>query len=437
MPGANDYHGTENDIDRRSVLKGIGLAGATILGGTAASGSASAVGSSACLQFYHTNWSDVQNHVGDIANAGFDSIQLPPAQYSRLDRSHQDADHHPPLGYQPIDFTNFDSVFGEDWEYQQLVDAAHNNGLDVIADAVINHMAAADNFNGADPVYFSELPYFSESDFHPKECIDYSDPDSVENDWLTCELKDLKHESSYVRGQLKNYVDKYASFGVDGIRWDAAKHVPEWFFSDYANQWADGHGMYKVGEVLHGSRDYCDGYANTGMSVTDYPLYYTMRDDAFHSNGDLRALDGAGYVDWNPWGAMTFVSNHDSDPPEYQKMAYAYILTQEGYPRVYHKDMPYWDGDIKNLMWIRNNLASGSAVQRHASQDLYIFEREGNVLVGLNRSGSWRGKWVPTSWTNTELSDYSGNNDDNYTTNSDAWVKIWIPPQGWVCYAPV
>lgn len=36
-------------------------------------------------------------------------------------------------------------------------------------------------------------------------------------------------------------------------------------------------------------------------------------------------------------------------------------------------------------MWIRNNLASGSALQRHASQDLYVFEREANLLVGLNR----------------------------------------------------
>ena len=407
----------------------MGALAATAAGGAFASGSgAAAIGDSAVLQFYHTDWSDVEYHMEGIADAGFDAVQVPPAQRSKLTRADQDHDHHPPLGYQPIDHKNFDSVFGAEWEYSRMVDAAHANGLDVIADAVINHMAAG--------VDFDNFPHFGYHDFHHNGGIeDYSDDWQVEN----CDLEglpDLKQESSYVRGQLQDYVDKYASLGVDGIRWDAAKHVPEWFFQDHANKWADYHGMYRVGEVLHGSKSYCDGYAQTGMSVTDYPLYYTMKEDAFHENGDLRALDGGGYVDWNPIGSLTFVSNHDSDPPQYQKLAYAYILTNEGYPRVYQKDMPYWDEDIKNLLWIRRNIAGGRAIQRHAGRDLYVFEREGTLLVGLNRSDSWQGQWVPTSWTNTELRDYTGNNGDNYTTNGDGWVQIWIPPRGWVCYAP-
>ncbi|SNZ12388.1 alpha-amylase [Natronoarchaeum philippinense] len=429
MSPDDNGRGTEYNPDRRTVLKGIGATGAAVAGGAFATGSgAAAIGDSAVLQFYHTDWSDIKNQIGDIANAGFDAVQVPPAQKSKLTRADQDNDHHPPLGYQPINHKSFDSVFGAEWEYSQMIDAAHNNGLDIIADAVINHMAAGVNFD--------QFPYFSYNDFHHNGGIDdYSDDWQVENCDLSG-LPDLKQESSYVRGQLQDYVDKYASLGVDGIRWDAAKHVPEWFFSDYANQWANQHGLYSVGEVLQGSKSYCDGYAQTGMSVTDYPLYYTMKEDAFHQNGDLSALDGGGYVDWNSYRAMTFVSNHDSDPPQYQKMAYAYILTQEGYPRVYQKDMPYWDSDIQNLLWIRRNLAGGSSIQRHASKDLYVFERDGNLLVGLNRSGSWQGKWVKTSWTNTELSDYAGNNGDNFTTDGNGWVQIWIPPQGWVCYAP-
>ncbi|WP_256392034.1 alpha-amylase domain-containing protein [Natronoarchaeum rubrum] len=429
MPSDHNGRGTTYGADRRTVLKGIGATGAALAGGAVAPGTgAAAIGDSAVLQFYHTNWSDVENQVSAIADAGFDAIQLPPAQESKLTRADQDDDHHPPLGYQPINHKNFDSEFGTEAQYQSLVDAAHGNGLSVIADAVMNHMAAGVNF--------SNFPYFSYNDFHHNGGIDdYSDDWQVENCDLSG-LPDLDQDSSYVRGQLKDYVDKYASLGVDGIRWDAAKHMSESFFSNYVSNWANQHGLYSVGEVLQGSKSYCDGYAQTGMSVTDYPLYYTMKEDAFHQNGDLSTLDGGGYVDWNSYRAMTFVSNHDSDPPQYQKMAYAYILTQEGYPRVYQKDMPYWDGDIKDLLWVRRNLAAGSAITRHSSQDLYIFEREGNLLVGLNRSGSWQGKWVPTSWTNTELSDYVGNNGDNFTTNGDGWVQIWIPPQGWVCYAP-
>lgn len=425
MLGGKHWH--EGGIDRRSVLKSVGAAGAGLALGAGSTGSAAAVGESALLQFYHTPWNEVRNHLGGIADAGFGAIQLPPAQYSKLTWADQDGDNHPPLGYQPIDHKNFTSQFGTEGEYKQLIDAAHGNGLDVVADAVINHMAA--------DTAFSEFPHFGYDDFHHNGAIeDYSDDWQVENCDLVG-LPDLKQESAYVRGQLKDYVDKYADLGIDGIRWDAAKHVPEWFFSDYANQWAEARGLYRVGEVLQGSVDYCEGYVNTGMSATDYPLYYVMKEDVFTDGGDMRALDGAGLVNRRPFGSLTFVSNHDSDPPQYQKLAYAFILTYEGYPRVYQKDMPYWDGDIKNLLWIRNTLSGGAALTRHVDQNLYLYEREGNLLVGLNRSDSWQGQWVPTSWTNQTLNDYSGNAGD-VTTNGDSWVEVWVPPRGWVCYAP-
>ncbi|MBX0321651.1 DUF1939 domain-containing protein [Halomicroarcula sp. F13] len=426
--------GSEN-FSRRDVLRGMGALGAAATGASVATGGAEAVGSSAVYQYYHTDWNQVESDLSTIADQGYDTVQVPPAQYSRLDRSHQEGVTDPPLGYQPIDLKNFNSVFGTESEYKAMVDEAHAQGLDVVADAVINHMAAADDFRGAEPVYYSDLPYFSEADFHAKDCIDYSDPDSVENDWLTCELKDLKQESSYVRGQLYDYVEKYADMGVDGIRWDAVKHVPEWFFSDYANQWADDLGLWTVGECLQGSVDYCQGYADTGMSVTDYPLYYTMKDDAFNENGDLRALDGAGLVDQSPFQSLTFVSNHDSGPPQYEKLAYAYILTYEGYPRVYSNRIGISDDDIRNLLWIRNNLAGDTAYQRHADQNLYAFERYNNLLVGLNRSTSWQSTTVYTSWANTTLNDYSGNAGD-VTTDGNGYVDISVPPTGWVCYAP-
>ncbi|MBX0346956.1 DUF1939 domain-containing protein [Halomicroarcula pellucida] len=429
-------HFTRGDVNvsRRDVLRGMGALGAAATGASLTTGGAEAVGSSAVYQYYHTDWNQVKSNLSTIADQGYDAIQVPPAQYSRLDRSHQQGVTDPPLGYQPVDFKNFNSVFGTEAEYEDMVAEAHAQGLDVIADAIINHMAANDDFRGAPGISFADLPYFSEQDFHPESSIDYSDPESVENGWLVG-LKDLKQESSYVRGQLKDYVEKYAALGVDGIRWDAAKHVPEWFFSDYANQWADDLGLYKVGEVLQGGVGYCQGYADTGMSVTDYPLYYTMKEDVFHQNGDMRALDGAGLVNQSPFQSLTFVSNHDSSPPQYEKLAYAYILTYEGYPRVYSNRIAVDDGDIQNLLWIKNNLAGGATYTRHVDQNLYIYERDNNLLVGLNRTGSWQSKWVYTTWTSQPLHDYTGSSGD-VTTNGDGWVQISIPPQGWVCYAP-
>ncbi|WP_276271306.1 alpha-amylase domain-containing protein [Haloarcula litorea] len=428
-----NFDGGSAGFSRRDVLRGMGALGAAATGAAAATGSASALGDSAVYQYYHTDWTTVESDLGTIADQGYDAIQVPPAQYSRLDRSHQKSVTDPPLGYQPIDLKNFNSVFGTEAEYQSMVEEAHAQGLDVVADAVVNHMAANDDFRGAEGVTFADLPYFSERDFHPQDPIDYSDPKSVENDWLVG-LKDLKQESSYVRGQLYDYVEKYANLGVDGIRWDAVKHVPEWFFDDYANQWADDLGLWTVGECLDGSVPYCQGYADTGMSVTDYPLHYALK-EACKPYGDMRALEGAGVVDQSPFQALTFVSNHDSAPPKLEKLAYAYILTYEGYPRVYSNRIGVGDDDIRNLLWIRNNLAGGQAYQRHASGPLYVFERYNNLLVGLNHTGSWRSARVYTSWTNTTLKDYAGNAND-ITTDGSGYVDVWVPPEGWVCHAP-
>lgn len=422
---------------RRNLLRSIGALGATAAGISTGTSSAARPHASAdsrtVYQYYHTDWTTVTADLAAIADAGYDAIQVPPAQRSRLDRSHQMGVTDPPLGYQPVDLREFDSVFGTETEYARMVEEAHNQGLEVIADAVVNHMAANDGFRDAPGISFADLPQFSERDFHPKEPIDYGSPDSVENDWLVS-LKDLKQESSYVRRQLRRYVDKYADIGVDGIRWDAVKHVPEWFFERYANEWAADRDLWTVGECLDGSVRSCAGYADTGMAVTDYPLYYAIK-RAFSSDGDLTRLENAGYVEQNPSGALTFVSNHDSGPPEFEKLAYAYILTYEGNPRVYNKQIDVSDHDIRNLLWIRTNLAEGRAITRHADEDVYVFEREGSLLVGLNRTDKWQSRRVRTSWQNERIEEYTGQARP-IKTDLFSTTTIWIPPTSWVCHAP-
>jgi len=400
-------------------------------------GSASAeIGDSAVYQYYHTDWSTITNNLADVADAGYDAIQVPPAQFSRIykyERQNDEYTYDLPLGYQPIDFTNFDSEFGTEAEYQAMVDEAHNQGLDVIADAVMNHLAAGDNAFDRQ-VSMDDIPRFSTRDLHPECQIDYSDPNSVENCWLVG-LRDLDQDSSYVRGELYNYLQKYAELGVDGVRFDAAKHMSESFFSNYANQWADEFGFYKVGEVLEGSVSMNQQYADTGMSVTDYALFYTMKEDAFTSGGDFNVLDGAGLVNQDPTRAMTFVSNHDSAPPEYERLAYAYILTYEGYPRVYNHRIGINDGDISNLLWIRGNILGGSAVTRHVDTDLYVYERDGTGLIAINKSGGSRSQWVPTSWTDQALDEFTGN-ASAITTNGDAWVQVSVPARSYAVWAP-
>jgi alpha-amylase len=396
--------------------------GAAAVGDDRTSDADNHLGSGAIYQFYHTPWNTIRESLATVADAGYDAIQVPPAQRSK--RTWTDPE---PRGYQPIDHLDFTSVFGTEAEYRAMVEEAHEQGLDVIADAVMNHMAEGVNFDA--------FPHFDWDDFrHEGRIRDNQDDWELENRDLEG-LPDLRQESQRVRDHLEAYVEKYADCDVDGLRWDAVKHMPKWFFRDYANPWAEARGLYTVGEVLHGSVSYCERYLETGMSVMDYPLYFTMREKAFGRDGDLRTLDGAGVVARQPHRTLTFVSNHDSPPPEHEMLAYAYILTYEGYPRVYSGRIDVEDGAISNLLSIRRSYAAGSAVTRHASRDVYVFEREGNLLVGLNRSSEWRTVEVATSWERQSLTDHSSS-AEAVTTGADGQVELSIPPTGWVCYAP-
>lgn len=449
----NSWQGT--GINRRDVVKGIGAVAA----GTAAAGAASetvrAGDETAMLQYFHTSWNDLRNDLSRVADAGFAAVHVPPPQESRLTPNDQGDDHpeygddypyHPPLGYQPMDRTSLDSEFGDEAEFRAMIDEAHSHGIEVVVDVVMNHNAAE--------VPLDEFPNFGEEHFYQEGDIedwmyDYDPNDDRcydENEW-ECDpwmiehgdllgLPSLDLTDDHVQSVLYDFVERVADCGADGVRWDASKHMHNWFYEDHANQWADGFDLYRAGEVLHGPIGYVDEYAQTGMDVTDYPLYYTL-EDAFSSGGDLRALDddGAGYVEQNPFGSLTFVANHDSAPPEYEELARAYVLTYEGYPRVYNYLVDLDDDDLRNLLWIRNNLLGGPAITRHVDEDYVIFEREDNALVCINKSGDWRGEWVYTSWRDEWLNDYTGNTDGT-DVNGDGWTEAWSPPMGWSVYAP-
>jgi len=444
-----DREGEETDVSRRSVLKGIGGTAAAAAAGVGLTGTSAAAGEPVALQYFHEEWTTIKNDMDRVGNWGFDAVWLQQPAEANLDWSDQDGRNDPPLGYQPVNFRNFDSAFGTESELRTLIDTAHGNGVDVYLDTVLNHMAGVSD---------DQLPYFSFRDFHGNggidddawnfdpnnpECFDGNgdpkDPDKIEckpfqvenNDLLG--LRDLDQDSSYVRGELKRYMEDMAALGADGYRYDATKHIPESFFANHANQWAGS--KFRVGEVLSGSVEYIQGYVNTGMHAFDYPLYFTMQ--SVFDGGDMRRLEGAGLVAQDPGKAMPFVDNHDQPGIGQYDLSHAFILTIPGYPVLYNIQ-PDWllsNDSIKNMVWVRKNLSGGRMRWRYTDSGLAVYEREGNLLVGLNNSGSARSQWVDTAWSGTELNDFAGN-AGNVTTESDGRVQITVPAGGWVFYAP-
>jgi alpha-amylase len=129
-------------------------------------------------------------------------------------------------------------------------------------------------------------------------------------------------------------------------------------------------------------------------------------------------------------------------------LAYAYILTSEGYPCVFYRDYSTDKNcfglkpEIDSLIHIHETLAEGATQQRWKDPDLFAYERMGgsHLLVGLNKGSSTRTITVQTGFPpNTELQDFT-NQLGPIRTNASSQVTLRVPAnvggRGYACYAP-
>jgi alpha-amylase len=168
---------------------------------------------------------------------------------------------------------------------------------------------------------------------------------------------------------------------------------------------------------------------------------------------NMASLDHAGLAGVDAYHSVTFVENHDtdrSDPIVQNKaLAYAYILTSEGYPCVFYRDYSTDPGcygmqvPISNLMWIHEKLASGTTTQRYKNNLVFVYERTGgsHLLVGLNNNTGYDYKLTCATGFGAKihLHDYSGHCPDVYT-DAKGNVSLDLPVakngNGYCCYAP-
>jgi alpha-amylase len=217
-------------------------------------------------------------------------------------------------------------------------------------------------------------------------------------------------------------------------------------------------GKFAVGEYYDTNLGDVQNWVSNMMqgrsSAFDFPLRDMLKNMCNTPwNFDMSTLDHAGLAGQDPFHAVTFVEDHDTDQhdPVYQNkaLAYAYILTAEGYPCVFYRDYSTDQGCygmepvIDNLIWIHENLASGITQQRWKNNLVYAYERMGgsHLLVGLNNNTGYD-YWLTCATgfgPYAHLHDYTGHANDVWT---DAYgnVTLDLPPAvnglGYCCYAP-
>ena len=393
-----------------------------------------------------TWWNTVESKVTTWSNAGIGAIWLPPVSKAQNGPFS--------MGYDPTDYFDFgdfnqngttETRFGSRTELEALITSAHAENMEVYADIVLNHNSGgqleANQYTGTNTwTDFTGVAsgkfLRSQHDFHPN----WVQPNDL---GIFGGFPDLSHAVPYVQDWLWNRSDGVGKYyknviGFDGWRFDYVKGFEPWVVATWNNEV----GGFSVGELWDANVDYLNWWANqANSSVFDFACYYKMN-DAFDGN-NLNVLNDDMMWKRNSFKAVTFVTNHDTDEIWSKMLAYAYILTHEGYPTIFYRDYEEWldKNKLNNLIWIHNQKATGNTSILHIDNDEYIARRNGyngnpGLIVYINNSDAWLERWVPTNWNSTQIKDFTGHSSWYPTTQGGGWVKIQCPPRSYSVWSP-
>ncbi|WP_129115615.1 alpha-amylase MalA [Halegenticoccus tardaugens] len=190
-----------------------------------------------------------------LADLGVDCLWLTPVLQN------DDAPH----GYNITDFFSIAADLGTEEDYAAFVDAAHERGMKVLFDLVLNHSAR-------------QHPFFEDA---------YRDPDSEYYDWYEWQengepgtyfdwekIANFDFDNLRVRRHLLDAIDKWSAY-VDGFRCDMAWAVPAPFWRELRDRVkARDRDFLLLDETIPYIADFHDGMFDMHFDTT---LYFTLR----------------------------------------------------------------------------------------------------------------------------------------------------------------
>lgn len=229
-------------------------------------GLASSIQQGTILHCFDWKYNDIKEELANIAEAGFTSVQTSPAQPS-LANSNGDTWY---WVYQPTGFSIASNQLGSKDDLKNLCTEAEKYGIKVVVDVVANHTAGQELGGG---------------NYHNEGDATYGDRHGITHGKIG--MPDLKSENTDVQNAVKNYISELKSVGVDGVRWDAAKHIslPSENYNDMqgCNFWpaVTESGLYNYGEILVGPTEGGKDDSHGASLMKEYTKYISVTDSRF------------------------------------------------------------------------------------------------------------------------------------------------------------
>lgn len=332
---------------------------------------------------------DIEEKLEDIKNAGFKSVQISPVQEPKSGGSEWWA------FYQPLSFSIANhSALGTKAELTSMCTKAETLGISIIADIVFNHMANIsddDKESDGTPKVFPGVeeyePYIYQHRNDANDPTFHHNPNATGSGAITQTypyggLPDLNTENEYVQERSLDLLKECIDVGIDGFRFDAAKHIETPDDPEYAsNFWPHvlnpakeyyhtltNKDLFLYGEIL--------GNVDGGRSIDIYTKLMKVLEDSYGTalrsniNGYAKAALANYGKKTEPNNLITLMETHDTF--EHEKSHIDDLKTMRGYAIAATRQ------STKGLFFARTDDAA--TVGKIGS-----YEYESNILGAINR----------------------------------------------------
>lgn len=343
------------------------------------------------------------DHMGtkarELAKIGVTQIWFPPVSRSVAKQGYMPGD------YYDLGSADDETYYGNIDELKASIQKFHQEGIDAIADIVINHRTASHKEDGVWNVFHHK----SGKMWWERWALargDYNGTGNYDTGGNFEPAPDIDHTNSIVRRDIIEWLQWMKSeIGFDGWRYDFVKGYNGDFVHTYNKA---SQPNFSVGEYWSSM-----GYQMTSNLKPDQDPHRqlivdwvdatrgTARAFDFTTKGilqeavktgeywRLKARDGyaSGVLGWWPERTVTFIENHDTGssqanwpfPEQHVLKGYAYILTHPGTPTIFWDHYFEW-GDfyrakIRELAQMRHGL------NIHRQSYLEILEARNNLYV--------------------------------------------------------
>jgi alpha-amylase len=412
----------------------------------------------------------VKDVASQIHDGRFSLIWMPPPSYAG-DRS---------AGYNPKEYFRLDNSYGTFQEQRDALVALLQNGVEPIADIVINHRDGstgwADFKNPAwgtwaicrtDEAFFNTASGITNTPDNQKGACEEQVTYRPGTTYQYESFRDIAHPDQRVRTDIERYLLSLKSLGYRGWRYDMVHgyggkwiavynkmtqptfSVGEYDWDKHAEQrgwmWATATNSAVSGE----------DHLKTSSNVFDFSTQFSLKSI---TSSNYKALygfgDGIGMVGDNTdnmrWKnrSVTFVENHDTgyrtneDGTPQQghefdsfannwqvEQAYAQILTHPGVPCVYWKHYFDWGSDLQNKIKALINARKVAGIHAGSTIDFQNNAQYSGVyaarITGRNGELYVRIGGADTNWQPSD----SGYSDYREYARGNGW-KVWVKLPG-------